>query len=229
MRQCKLTDQQRLDAVRAYLMGAGSYQTVAAQFGISARTLRDWVALYESQGEEALSILTTNTHYPPELKQQAVAAYINGEGSQRDICLKYQIRTRNQLREWVRKYDTEEPIILQTPAPKTPSSAHNVGRKTTLEERIDCVCFCLTNGRNYHLAADVYKVSYQQVYGWVQKYLARGVDGLRDGRGKAKNAALMTPMERLEAENKMLKAEIHQLQTENLALRKLRQRERRWG
>lgn len=87
MRQRKLTDQQRIDAVTAYLAGAGSYQAVAEQFQISSRTLRDLVALYQYHGPDALKSSVTNNTYPPELKRQAVEEYQSGQGTQRDICL----------------------------------------------------------------------------------------------------------------------------------------------
>lgn len=104
MRQRKLTDQQRIDAVTAYLAGAGSYQAVAEQFQISSRTLRDLVALYQYHGPDALKSSVTNNTYPPELKRQAVEEYQSGQGTQRDICLKYNIRARTQLRNWIRQY-----------------------------------------------------------------------------------------------------------------------------
>lgn len=201
MRQRKLTDQQRLDAVHAYLAGAGSYQTIAEQFQISSRTLRDLVALYQSQGETALQSPSNNNYYPPELKRQAVEDYQSGRGSQRDICKKYNIRARTTM----------------------------PGRKTTLEERVEIVCYCLANGKDYDLAINTYHISYQQVYSWVRKYQDFGLEGLLDKRGKRKDPAVMTPIERLQSENKLLQAEIQRLQTENTALKKLRQLERRWG
>lgn len=230
MRQSKLTDQQRLDAVRAYLAGAGSYQTLAEQYGISVRTLRDLVALCQAQGEQALCTSKVNTYYPPELKRRAVDEYKSGQSSQRDICLKYNIRTRSQLRAWVRQYSDPDLPFIETQSPPTPrSDGHTTGRKTSFDERIESVCFYLANGRDYHLTAETFGVSYQQIYKWVQKYLAHGCTGLLDRRGKAKDDEMMTPLERLQAENRMLRAEIRHLKAENLALKKLRQRERRWG
>lgn len=227
MRQRKLTDQQRLDAVHAYLAGAGSYQTIAEQFQISSRTLRDLVALYQSQGETALQSPSNNNYYPPELKRQAVEDYQSGCGSQRDICKKYNIRARTQLRTWIKQYSDD------TCPPKAPrdNSARTTmpGRKTTLEERVEIVCYCLANGKDYDLAINTYHISYQQVYSWVRKYQDFGLEGLLDKRGKRKDPAVMTPLERLQSENKLLQAEIQRLQTENTALKKLRQLERRWG
>lgn len=120
MRQRKLTDQQRIDAVTAYLAGAGSYQAVAEQFQISSRTLRDLVALYQYHGPDALKSSVTNNTYPPELKRQAVEEYQSGQGTQRDICLKYNIRARTQLRNWIRQYGSGD---LSSAAPRAPIRA----------------------------------------------------------------------------------------------------------
>ena len=56
---------------------------------------------------------------------------------------------------------------------------------------------------------DRYKVSYQQIYSWVQKYKKSGVDGLVDMRGKAKPENKLTETDRLKAKIKMLEAENH--------------------
>jgi transposase len=44
------------------------------------------------------------------------------------------------------------------------------GRKTTIEELVEIVSFCIVNNYNYQIASDKFQVSYQQVYTWVEKY-----------------------------------------------------------
>lgn len=153
MRQRKLTDQQRIDAVTAYLAGAGSYQAVAEQFQISSRTLRDLVALYQYHGPDALKSSVTNNTYPPELKRQAVEEYQSGQGTQRDICLKYNIRARTQLRNWIRQYGSGDLSSAAPPRDNLRKKKTIPGRKTTLDERINIVSHCLANDRNYELSA----------------------------------------------------------------------------
>lgn len=124
MRQRKLTDQQRIDAVTAYLAGAGSYQ--------------------------------------------AVEEYQSGQGTQRDICLKYNIRARTQLRNWIRQYGSGD-LSSAAPPRANPRKKKTIpGHKTTLDERINIVSHCLANDRNYELSARTHSVSYQQVYSWVK-------------------------------------------------------------
>ncbi|WP_410865092.1 transposase, partial [Peribacillus sp. SIMBA_075] len=49
------------------------------------------------------------------------------------------------------------------------------GRKTTFEERIEIVRFCIENQQDYTQAAQQFQVSYQQVYSWTNKYLKSGI------------------------------------------------------
>ncbi|MDO7203767.1 helix-turn-helix domain-containing protein [Paraclostridium bifermentans] len=88
------------------------------------------------------------------------------------------------------------------------------GRKTTFDERVEIVGFCITNNFDYHLTSDKYKVSYQQIYNWVRKYKKHGYKGLEDKRGKAKEIELMTEKEQLEVQMKLLKIENDRLKME---------------
>lgn len=101
------------------------------------------------------------------------------------------------------------------------------GRKTTRDERIKIVEDCIANNNNYNETAEKYKVSYQQVYTWVHKYQENGVEALEDRRGKRKDEDSMTELEKLKAENRLLKAEKKQLQIELDFLKKLEEIERR--
>ena len=56
------------------------------------------------------------------------------------------------------------------------------GRDTTYEERIAFVKECIENGYNYTEISEKYKVGYQQIYTWVQKYKKDGEDALKDRR-----------------------------------------------
>ena len=80
---------------------------------------------------------------------------------------------------------------------------------------------------NYEKTAELFEVSYQQVYQWVHKYQEKGVKGLEDRRGKAKPVNEMTEVEKLRAENKLLKARLERKELENLFLKKLEEIERR--
>ena len=101
------------------------------------------------------------------------------------------------------------------------------GRKTTLEERLAIVEDHIKNGSNYAETARKFNVSYGQVYQWVQKYRDKGVDGLKDNRGRTKPESEMTEIEKLQAENRMLKAQLEYKELENMFLKKVEEIERR--
>jgi transposase len=52
------------------------------------------------------------------------------------------------------------------------------------------------------------------VYSWVTKYNDKGVKALKDNRGRGKSIEDMDKVERLEAENKLLKAKLERLEIE---------------
>ena len=98
----------------------------------------------------------------------------------------------------------------------------NKGRKTTKEERIEIVSFCIETGKNYGLTMEKYGVSYQQIYSWIRKYEEQGVDGLNDRRGKSKPEDMLTEADKLRMENKILQAKLKEMEMENKLLKKLR-------
>ncbi|SCZ82128.1 Helix-turn-helix domain-containing protein [Acidaminobacter hydrogenoformans DSM 2784] len=100
-------------------------------------------------------------------------------------------------------------------------------RKTTLDERIEIVKYCIEHNRDYNGTAQHYKVSYQQVYSWTQKYESSGVEALQDRRGKNKPEDQMSELEKLRAQNKLLEAENRRKQMEIDFLKKLEEIERR--
>ena len=61
------------------------------------------------------------------------------------------------------------------------------------------------------------------------KYEAHGIDGLKDNRGKRKDFDDMTELEKLRAENRILRAEKKQAEMEADFLKKLAEIERRRG
>ena len=159
--------------------------------------------------------------YGAELKLQAVQDYLSGKGSQREICRKYEIPVHSMLQQWISCYNGHKDF-------KERSSARGEiymtkGRKTTQEERAQIVAFCIERGKDYALTVETYQVAYQQIYSWVRKYEAAGVEGLVDRRGKAKPEDDLTEEERLRQENRMLQAKLKDKEMEIALLKKLRE------
>ena len=162
-----------------------------------------------------------NKKYSAELKLTAVIDYLNGGGSQRKICKKYGILDHHTLRDWIMWYNGHKEF-------KERSSAKGEiymtkGRKTTQEERVEIVAFCIEHRKDYGLTVETYNVSYQQIYACVKKYEEKGVNGLTDRRGKAKPESELTEEERLRQENKILQAKIKDQEMEIALLKKLRE------
>ena len=162
-----------------------------------------------------------NKVYRAELKLQAVHDYLAGKGSQREICRKYGIPAHKMLQQWISCYNGHKDFKERTGA--RGEIYMTKGRKTTQEERAQIVAFCIEHGKDYALTVETYQVSYQQIYSWVRKYEANGVDGLVDRRGKAKPEDELTEAERLRQENRMLQAKLNDKEMEIALLKKLRE------
>ena len=162
-----------------------------------------------------------NKVYSAELKLQAVQDYLSGKGSLRSICKRYGILNKKQLQNWLLCYNGHKDFKQRSGAR---GEIHMTkGRKTTQEERSQIVAFCIEHGKDYALTVETYQVSYQQIYSWVRKYEASGVDGLIDRRGKAKPEDELTETERLRQENRMLLAQLKDKEMEIALLKKLRE------
>lgn len=222
----KLSPEDKIAVVERYLAGELSLSVFEAQYAINGRTLQDWVRKYQSEGPEGLLIKSEQRRYDPDTKRKAAREYLDGGISLRELCSKYQISDKRVVQRWIQKYtDCEEFKVRYTGG----ESRMTKGRPTTLEERIEIVSYCIEKGRDYAAAIDKYQVSYQQIYSWVRKYEASGVDGLRDKRGKRKSVEEMSEVERLLAENKLLMAENKRQEMEIDILKKLQELERRRG
>ena len=159
--------------------------------------------------------------YSAELKLRAVQDYLSGKGSLRKICKKYGIPDHKMLRQWISCYNGHKDFRRRTGAKG--EIYMTKGRKTTQEERAQIVAFCIEHGKDYALTVETHHVSYQQIYSWVRKYEACGVDGLVDRRGKAKPEDKLSEAERLRQENKILQAKLKDKEMEIALLKKLRE------
>ena len=139
----------------------------------------------------------------------------------KSICKEYEIRHKKQLQNWVKWYNGHKEFKERRGAGT--EIYMTKGRKMTQEERAEIVAYCLEHGKDYPLTIQTYGVSYQQVYAWVRKYEERGIDGLKDGRGRTKPVEELNETERLKLENKILKAQLKDAEMENKLLKKLRE------
>lgn len=223
-RKAKYTYELKLEIVLKCLSGKSSVYSEAKKHDINKTSIRRWIAKYESLGQDGLKTMSTNAKYSPELKLNAVLDYLNGQGSQQEICKKYGIRSTWQLHNWILKYNSHD--TLTTPNPGGKPIMTN-GRSTTFDERIEIVEHCIAHNRNYAETAEKFQISYQQARNYTIKYEQHGIEGLRDGRGRRKSVEEMTEVEKLRVEVKLLRAEKERAEMEVSFLKKLAEIESR--
>ena len=225
MRKNQIPAEEKLLGVHLYKSGHISQRQLAEQFSVALSTVQQWIRNYESLGEDAF-LQKKYKRYSSELKTQAVLDYLSGKGSQGDICKKYAIKSRSKLQLWI-KQSNDGKILKRKETGDFTIMAK--GRKTTFDERIEIVQYCIKNNHNYAKTAETYGVSYQQARNYTVKYEDSGVEGLKDRRGRRKLEEEMSEIERLRAENRILKAEKEYAEMEASFLKKLREIERRRG
>ena len=223
-RNSKFSRELRLKYVQICIEGKDSINHTAYLAGVDPSTLNQWIRNYQSLGIEGLSTASKNCHISKELKEMAVKDYLYGTGSQSDICTKYCIRSKRMLQEWILKYNSHKELKASGTGGV---SIMTNGRKTTFDERVEVVKYCIEHQNNYAETAQKYQVSYQQVYSWTSKYQKYGVEALLDKRGKRKSKDEMSELEKLKAQNKLLEAENRRKQMEIDFLKKLDEIERR--
>lgn len=216
-RESKISPEVKIRHVERFIAGEISQSEAAGECGVSSRTFEVWVAKYKAEGAEGLHVQKENKKYPGWLKKEAVEEYLRGGCSLVAICGKYAISSPHPLSNWIKEYNAHGKL-------KSDSGGSRMSRtrKTTQEERLEIVRYCIQNERNYGEAAIRYSVSYQNVYQWVHRYEKLGIAGLEDRRGKKPDAVKpRTPEEELKARVAMLEARNYDLQMENDLLKKL--------
>ncbi|PTQ79337.1 transposase-like protein [Trichococcus patagoniensis] len=222
-RAMKLSVENRVNIVEQYLTNEIGIARAAQDAGVSQETVRSWVRLYENGGPSALLPAKNNKHYSKELKLSAVTDYLNGLDSMIEIAKKYGLRSKTQLQNWLKDYNTHKDF-------KTTSggSYMSKSRATTSDERLKIVLECITNDKDYGAMAIKYQVSYQNIYQWVKRYEELGEAGLEDRRGRRKGTMpSRTPEELLQDELARLKRENQRLQMELDVTKKFQELERR--
>ena len=220
----------KIKACEDYLSGKYSHREVCEKYCIyfseSRRSsmIAEWLASYSLYGADAFLYPKGNQRYSLEIKEKAVLDYLSGEGSYRDISVKYKLRSKKQLQEWVSLYNANRKLKDYCPKPEVYMAGAR--RKTTIEERKEIVSYCLKHNHNYRETASRYDVSYSQVYTWVKKYDEKGDDGLSDKRGRHKTDDELSELELLRRENARLKKKLEEQERISLLLKKVQEFER---
>lgn len=214
----------RAKVSQEYLDGIGSYRFLAERYHIGKKTLQEWVAKFRIYGIDAFITQAGNTSYSSDFKMMCVEAVLSGEGSVDDIVAKYNVSSREVLRNWIKLYNTNKE--LKDYDPKREVDMADARRKTTLEERKEIVEYCIAHNRDYKGASSKYGVSYSQIYSWVKKYEALGADGLTDKRGHRKTNEEVDELESLRRENLRLTRQLEEKDMVVELLKKVKEFER---
>ena len=220
----KYTYDEKAKILLEYQAGVHGFRELCRIYGIAQQSLKDWIRLYETFGMEGLKTGSSATHYSRETKQAAVQDYLAHKLPVKEILKKYQIRSDTQLRKWIKKYNGHEELKASGTGGTTIMTK---GRKTTFNERVEIVQYCIAHDHNYAETAAKFGVSYQQARSYTVKYEAGGVDALQDRRGRSKPVEEMSELEKLRAENRILRAEKKRAEMEASFLKKLDEIERR--
>lgn len=222
-RKSKIPGFQKIEVIEKYLRGEDSLNNLAQELDICWASAKQWLQTYLSIGAHGLLETSKNSVYTKDFKDTVVNDYLSSNASLMDICKKHSIKSTSQLRKWILKYNSHEELKSSgTGGTKIMTK----GRKTTYDERVDIVKYCIEHQNNYAETAEYFQVSYQQVYSWVIKYENGGVEALQDKRGRRKSVEEMSELEKLKAENKLLQAENKRKQMELDFLKKLKEIER---
>lgn len=225
MPKSKICAEEKIKTVENILEGKESMSTAAKRLGIDWTTVRAWIISYKSNGLDAFTHVK-NKHYSAKEKIEAVIAYLSGEGSLNSISQRFGLRSNMQLRDWIKRYNSHEEL-------KTSGTGGfftmTKGRKTTFDERVEIVQYCISHNHNYTETAAKYNISYQQARSYTVKYESGGLDALQDNRGKRKALDSLTEVERLRTELKMERARRMRAEMEASFLKKLDEIDRRRG
>ena len=217
--------EEQIRIITEYVKGRISRQEAARRAGAASDTIARWARTYRNEGASGF-MTATDKVYRPELKQQAVKAYLAGEGSQNDICERYGIRCRKSLCAWIKVYNGHGDF--NSVKHSGGGSYMKQGRETTQEERIQIAKDCIASGKNYGETAIKYKVSYQQARTWTLRFEELGEAGLEDRRGqRKKDQTPRTELEKAQIEIEQLKHQNYLLTMERDLLKKLDEVERR--
>ena len=211
--------------IRMFLEDGVSIKELRDNYGLrlAASTFYQKVLRYQEHGIDGIQPSVNNNRYSSDFKKQVVLEHLEDGIPIKVLARKYSIPSHETVRKWIIKYTKGEVIKNYSPIPEVYTMT---SRKTTQEEKVEIVRDCLANGLSYKDTAHKFNVTYSNVYSWVQRYKKHGPQGLIDGRGRGKSEMIQTNEEKLRTEIVALKARNEYLETENTALKKLKETER---
>lgn len=99
----------KMEIVKAYLKGEGSYNYLAKKFNVASdKDIRTWVASYRQLGEEGLLRSRKSKKYTLDFKLEVVEYYLTTEISYKDLAMKLGINQPALISSCVSKFREQE-------------------------------------------------------------------------------------------------------------------------
>lgn len=225
-RKVRYTKELKIKACELYLSGELSCKDIAKQLGInrkSAVKVYDWVRMYKTHGAKVFDDKPHNKSYSKEFKEMVAKEYLEGKGSLLDLMDKYEIYSSTTVLRWINDYNNGIELRDYSPIPEVYMKDT---RKTTFDERVEIVKWCIEHDRNFKEAALNFDCSYAQVRSWVIKYEENGEEALLDKRGHHKEEKELSDIEKAERKIAKLEKENERLKIKYELLKKAETLER---
>lgn len=219
-RNIKISNELKLKMVKEYLNKGIPAKALSNKYGCDAIYIRFLAKKYQTHGTRAILASQNNQSYTAEFKHMVVKEYMKGQKSLRALAIEYNINSSSHIHTWKKLYNEHKELNSYN---SYGGKNMTKGRRITYEERIDIIEDYLKNGKSYASTAKKYDLSYQQIYNWVRKYNEYGVTSLLDNRIKSTKVEDSKQIEKLEAENKILKARLERLEIELELKKKLKE------
>lgn len=225
-RKAKYSLEQKVKACEEYLHGIKSAVVIARELNMGKYgkcRVFEWSKKYKAFGPSAFEDKPRNKSYSKEFKETVVREYLSGCSSYETLIIKYQIPSIQTIADWIKKYNNH--IELRDYNPK-PEVYMNDTLKTTREERIEIVEWCLKHNKDYKATAAHFNGKYAQIYQWVRKYELYGEEGLNDKRGRRKPSEELTELEKAQRRISQLEREKEEIERRYEVLKKAEMTER---
>jgi len=226
-RKAKYTADQKVQACIDYLSGKKSALKIARDLGMGKHgdiRIREWSRKYQAYGPSVFEQTHHNKPYTKEFKEKVVQEYLEGKGSLYDLSVRYAIPSTKTLRQWISRYNDH----IELKDYDNPKSEVYMAerRKTSCEERLEIVRYCLDHDKDIRNTASLYRCSYSQVYSWVRKYEKDGEEALEDRRGKRRKEEELSDLEKAQRRIAQLEREKEEFRRKYELLKKAEKLER---
>lgn len=225
-RKLKYSPEVKVQACEDYLSGRKSAVQIANELNMGKhgkKRVMEWSSKYKVYGASAFEEAHTNKSYSKQFKEKVVKEYLEGQGSFKDLMIRYDIPSLETIRRWVKRYNNHIELRDYDPKPEVYMAER---RKTSFDERLEIVRYCLDHERRIADTAALYKCSYAQVYSWLIKYEKDGEEALKDNRGRRKKEEELTEFEKAQRQIARLEREKEEYRRKYELLKKAEKAER---